>query len=159
MDKLMEYLTDEIVKAEWDMAQADKDGDHERWMVAKRKSTMLSEAVEALKSTGYTIDAYQRDAARTIGAGYHIIQHSLYGMASEVGELLGMYQKSLQGHTFDADHAKRELGDILWMLAEYATGMGWSLGDVAMTNIDKLIERYPDGFSPERSKHRREGDV
>lgn len=106
-----------------------------------------------------TLDEYQMDAARTIAAGQNAVQHALYGMASEVGELLGIYQKNLQGHTFDADHAKKELGDILWMVAEYATGMGWSLGEVAMVNIDKLIERYPDGFTPERSMHRKEGDV
>ena len=106
-----------------------------------------------------TLDEYQMDAARTIAAGQNAVQHALYGMASEVGGLLGIYQKNLQGHLFDAEHAQKELGDVLWMVAEYATAMGWSLSDIARMNIEKLRRRYPVGFDPERSLHREEGDV
>jgi NTP pyrophosphatase (non-canonical NTP hydrolase) len=140
------------------MSAADRDGDSERWMWAKRKATMLTAAIDTIKATGYTLNAYQKDAARTI-AGRDTVQHALYGMASEVGELLGLYQKNLQGHLFDPEHAKKELGDVLWMVAEYSTAMGWSLEDVAFANIDKLIARYPDGFDPEHSLHRKENDV
>lgn len=109
----------------------------------------------------YTLNAYQHDAARTISATdlEDMVAHALFGMAAEVGELHSLHQKLYQGHPFDRQHAMRELGDILWMLAEYATAMKWDLGEVAEVNIEKLRQRYPDGFNAENSLHRRPGDV
>ncbi len=118
--------------------------------------------VEAKKPVIYGLDDYQKDAARTIpnpGNFEAMCDHALFGLCSEIGELHGLYQKITQGHEFDPDHAKKELGDILWMVAEYATAMGWSLEDVAKTNIEKLQKRYPDGFDSYKSLHREEGDV
>ena len=53
----------------------------------------------------------------------------------------------------------KELGDLLWFIAEYCTANGWSMEDVAKMNIDKLKARYPTGFEAEKSLHRKEGDV
>ena len=53
----------------------------------------------------------------------------------------------------------KELGDLLWFVAEYCTAMGWTLEDVAMTNIEKLVKRYPGGFKIEQSLNREEGDI
>ena len=53
----------------------------------------------------------------------------------------------------------KECGDILWMLAELMTTCGYSLDEVAQTNIDKLRARYPDGFDTEHSLHRKVNDV
>lgn len=36
---------------------------------------------------------------------------------------------------------------------------GWSLDDIMRMNIDKLKERYPDGFKAEQSLHRKAGDI
>ena len=80
-------------------------------------------------------------------------------MASEVGELHSLYQKVYQGHEFDGEHAKKEVGDILWFIAEYCTAMGWQLEDVMEMNIEKLKARYPKGFEAERSLNRVEGDI
>ena len=105
---------------------------------------------------------YQVAAARTINKNLSIFdigQHAIYGMCSEVGELQGMYQKMFQGHPFDEEHAKKEIGDLLWFIAEYATIHDRSLEEIAGKNIEKLLARYPDGFDPEKSLHRKEGDV
>ena len=105
---------------------------------------------------------YQELAARTINPklyDYEIEQHALHGMASEIGELHGIYQKSYQGHEFDEEHAKKELGDLLWFVAEYCTAMNWDLGLIMMKNIAKLAARYPDGFKEEDSLNREEGDI
>ena len=88
-----------------------------------------------------------------------LVRHALRGMASEVGEVTGIFQKSLQGHPIDLEHLKKEVGDVLWMVAEICTAHGWDLGEVAEINIAKLRERYPEGFSAEKSLHRRDGDV
>jgi len=109
-----------------------------------------------------TGNEYQHLAARTIGANMNAVKqekHALHGMVGEIGELHSLYQKKYQGHAFDEEHAKKELGDLLWFVAEYCTSMGWTLEDVMQLNIDKLIARYPEGFQAERSLHRAVGDI
>ena len=45
------------------------------------------------------------------------------------------------------------------MIAEACTALDVTLEEVMRMNIDKLKERYPEGFDPEKSLHRKEGDV
>lgn len=87
--------------------------------------------------------------------------HALHGMIGEIGELHSIYQKRYQGHFEDneEEHRKKELGDLLWFVAEYCTACGWNLADVMQLNIDKLKARYPEGFDSEHSLHRKEGDI
>lgn len=109
-----------------------------------------------------TLDQYQKLAARTINSdltNHEKAIHALLGMSSEIGELQGLHQKVFQGHELDKMHAKKELGDALWFIAEYCEANGWSLDDICQTNIDKLMARYPNGFESTRSIHRVEGDI
>lgn len=108
-----------------------------------------------------TMNEYQQLAARTINEGLpedHKLCHALHGLAGEVGEIHSIFQKTLQGHTFTADDLKKEIGDLLWFIAELCTVNDFEMQDVAQGNIDKLKERYPDGFSEERSVHRKEAE-
>lgn len=110
------------------------------------------------------MNQYQAMAQRTINPALdksELIYHALHGMASEVGELHGLYQKSYQGHELEEEHLKKEVGDLMWFIAEFCTAYGWMLEDIARMNIDKLKARYPEneGFTAERSLHRREGDI
>lgn len=105
---------------------------------------------------------YQKLAARTINPDLTPkgqCTHALHGMVGEIGELHSLYQKKYQGHTFDPNHAKKELGDLCWFIAEYCTANGWDLDDILETNIDKLRERYPKGFEVNKSLNRKEGDI
>lgn len=105
---------------------------------------------------------YQQLAARTINKEKTLIEirdHALHGMVAELGELHGIYQKGFQEHPIRVEHLKKELGDLLWFIAEYCTACGWDMDEIANMNIAKLLQRYPDGFDPERSIHRKEGDV
>ena len=105
---------------------------------------------------------YQKLAARTIAKGMsnnEIESHALHGMVGEIGEIHSIYQKMYQGHCPEATHLKKELGDLLWFIAEYCTARGWKLEEIMQLNIDKLKKRYPDGFEADRSLHRKEGDV
>lgn len=109
-----------------------------------------------------TGNEYQRLASRTIRTDMTIIEtkyHALHGMVAEVGELHGIYQKRYQGHEDTEEHRMKEVGDLIWFVAEYCTANGWDLEDVMRMNIDKLEKRFPDGFDPEKSLHRAEGDV
>lgn len=80
--------------------------------------------------------------------------HSLFGMASEVGEIHGIFQKGYQGHAIDDDKLREELGDLMWMIAEMCYAHRWSLDDIMAMNIEKLRKRYPNGFSKDRSVNR-----
>lgn len=109
-----------------------------------------------------TGNEYQELAARTINKGLTFEEqkfHALHGMVGEIGEIHSIYQKMYQGHAFEVDHVKKEFGDLLWFIAEYCTAKGWSLDDIMRMNIDKLKERYPDGFKAEQSLHRKAGDI
>lgn len=110
-----------------------------------------------------TGNEYQKLAERTMDLDNRELSdceyHALHGMVGEIGELHSIYQKVYQGHEFNEEHAKKELGDLLWFIAEYCTAHQWNLEDVMQLNIDKLIARYPDGFDVEHSLHRKKGDI
>lgn len=109
-----------------------------------------------------TLAEYQKAAARTIDTellDWEVESHALHGMVSEIGEIHGLYQKVYQGHEIDKTHLMKEVGDLLWFVAEFCTSLGWLMDAVAQMNIDKLLARYPEGFDAERSLHRKEGDV
>lgn len=105
---------------------------------------------------------YQQLAARTMNkklGWMETMMHSLHGLVAEVGELHGIYQKVYQGHEATPEHVKKELGDILWFIAEFCTVNEWDMNDIAWLNIEKLKARFPDGFEEERSLHRASGDI
>ncbi len=106
---------------------------------------------------------YQVKAARTMDGDcsndfddleISLIWNSL-GLVGEAGEIAEHIKKGiLHKHGIDKGELKRELGDVLWYLSALCTRLDFSLADVMQTNIDKLLTRYPDGFSYEDS-HRR----
>lgn len=109
-----------------------------------------------------TGNEYQELAARTINPNYgytYTKLHALHGMSAEVGEVHSIHQKYYQGHRIDDDHVKKELGDLLWFIAEYCSAESWNLEDIMQMNIDKLRARYPEDFDEERSLSRAEGDI
>lgn len=48
-----------------------------------------------------------------------------------------------------------ELGDILWYIATLSKLFGYTLENVASINLEKLRNRYPEGFNPDGSINRR----
>ena len=101
---------------------------------------------------------YQRLAQRTSNTDTFSakITNGILGLNGEAGECADLLKKfAFQGHDWDSSKLVKEMGDVLWYLAEIATGLGIDLDDVALMNIHKLRVRYPDGFDPERSKHRK----
>lgn len=109
-----------------------------------------------------TLNEYQTAAQRTSNTQYggDKINNGILGLFGEGGELADIYKKFMyQNHPYDRTHLIKELGDVLWYVAEIATGLGVSLDIVAQMNIDKLKARYPEGFDSEKSLHRKEGDI
>ena len=103
---------------------------------------------------------YQQYANRTSNKdldGMGKVRNGCYGMCGEAGECIDILKKhEFQDHPFDSDKMLDELGDVLWYIAQTATGLGITLEDIAWHNVNKLKKRYPDGFDSERSIHRPE---
>lgn len=104
-----------------------------------------------------TFDDYQYEARRTQRKDLPVYaqrEHALYGLASEVGEVLGLHQKVHQGHTMDDTELRLEVGDVLWFIAELCDVYGWNMSDIAAANIQKLRNRYKDKFTVSESLNR-----
>ena len=101
---------------------------------------------------------YQKLAMRTLNpelSRKDVLINSVMGLCGESGEAIDIVKKWLaQGHELDKAKLAKELGDIAWYLAEAATALDMSLGDILQGNIDKLKARYPEGFEADRSRIR-----
>ena len=90
------------------------------------------------------IDNYQIAAHATSQPERDRIQHAIHGLVAEVGEIAGNYQRYFRGD-FDYDTVRvrlhKELGDVLWYLAELATVHDQSLSSIAQANLEKLANR------------------
>lgn len=107
--------------------------------------------------TGYSFAEYQRDARRTQNPNLtprEQLEHALWLMTAEVGEVCGLHQKTHQGHTLNHTELRKEIGDVLWGIAELCDVYSFDMGLIAEENIAKLRKRYPHGFSAEKSINR-----
>lgn len=117
------------------------------------------------KGKTMTPNEYQAKALRT-ASGMHDdisvdpIVNCALGLTGEAGEVADLVKKHIfQGHDLDEEHFAKELGDVLWYVAVGASLKGYSLEQIMAMNIQKLRDRYPDGFEAERSLNRAEGDI
>lgn len=105
-----------------------------------------------------TANDYQHKALRTVNPylnASNLLQDGLMGLCGESGECIDILKKTLyQGHDLDSEKLKNELGDVAWYLAVSCHALGYTLEEVMNTNINKLKERYPDGFDKNRSINR-----
>ena len=103
------------------------------------------------------------DVIDNFGVSPERVLTAAIGISAEGGEFAEIVKKCVfQGKPMDDEaqyHMKRELGDIMWYIAQACIALGISLEDVLDTNIQKLEARYPDGFEAFRSENRKEGDI
>lgn len=115
-----------------------------------------------MKAEDISANEYQRLAMRTLNPQLEsrdVLINGVMGLCGESGEVIDIVKKWLaQGHELDREKLAGELGDVAWYLAETAQALGLSLGEVFRGNIEKLKERYPEGFEPERSIEREKVD-
>ena len=107
-------------------------------------------------------DAYEFLETRMYGArkNFASIVNASYGLSGEVGELNDLLKKWIfHGKHLDETHAKKELGDVLWYVALMCDAFGWDMDEVMQMNIDKLNDRYPNGFDVNKANHREKGDI
>ena len=110
-----------------------------------------------------TINEYQKEALRTesgMNKEYPRLLNGVMGLCGESGECIDLMKKALyQGHSLDKEHLAKELGDVAWYLAVSADALGYDLETILQMNVDKLRNRYPEGFKVEQSLHRSSNDI
>lgn len=108
---------------------------------------------------------YQKDVLRTadkvtLATKDNMLLHGIIGANGETGELADLLKKNIfQGHSFDREHYIKECGDVLYYLALIAESLDTTLEEVAIINSKKRLERYPNGFSVDKSLYRKDGDI
>ena len=109
-------------------------------------------SMEAMNSIRF--DDYQSAAAETAiypSRGEPLgIAYTALGANGEAGEVAEVVKKVIRDNNGVFDDAARnrlakEIGDVLWYLAETATQAGLSLGDIASANYAKLKDRKERG--------------
>ena len=105
-----------------------------------------------------TGNEYQKLAMTTLNPDLSktdVLINGVMGLCGESGEAIDIVKKHLhQGHPLDKEKLLKELGDIAWYLAEAATALEIPLEDILAANIEKLRQRFPEGFSTEASVNR-----
>lgn len=133
----------------------------------REKDAEIERLRDELKKT-MTLDRYQHLAARTANTNWdlisvRLIRDSKYlpllnfalGAAGEAGEIADEVKKVIfHGHNLDIDKLLKEIGDALWYLSQLTRTLGYSFDTVAERNLEKLKDRYPEGFSEEKSQNR-----
>ena len=83
------------------------------------------------------------------------MMHAALGIAGEGGEVVDLIKKSvINGKPMDVNEMMKELGDLEWYLSLLRSVLGIDREVVLQMNIDKLRERYTDGYSDEASAKR-----
>ncbi|MEP7162391.1 MAG: nucleoside triphosphate pyrophosphohydrolase family protein [Candidatus Moraniibacteriota bacterium] len=97
-------------------------------------------------------DEYQKLARKTamypeIGKPFVYPTLGLVGEAGEVAEKVKKIMRNDKGVVSEEvrQDIKKELGDVLWYLAQVAHEFGFTLDEVAEKNIEKLADRLDRG--------------
>ena len=98
------------------------------------------------------------------GLPIHRLLTAACGICAEGGEFTEVVKKIVfQGKPVNEDnifHMKRELGDIMWYVAQACMALDTDFNEIIEMNVDKLKSRYPGGeFDVHYSENRKDGDV
>tara|TARA_B100001964_G_scaffold24848_1_gene24829 strand:+ start:14 stop:514 length:501 start_codon:yes stop_codon:yes gene_type:complete len=86
------------------------------------------------------------------------------GICAEGGEFTEVVKKIIfQGKPLNDEnifHMKRELGDIMWYVAQACMALDTDFNEIIEMNVEKLKARYPGGeFDVHYSENRKAGDL
>jgi NTP pyrophosphatase (non-canonical NTP hydrolase) len=81
--------------------------------------------------------------------------HMLYGMITEVGELIDNFKKNLAyGKDVDWVNVREEIGDLMFYIAGFCRINYLDLEKIIETNVAKLEARYPEKFTEYHATNR-----
>mgnify|MGYP001345666060 FL=1 len=99
-----------------------------------------------------------------LGADVPKLTTAALGITAEAGEFAEIVKKIfLQGKPYEEAniiHMKKELGDIMWYIAQACMALDTDFDELMQMNVEKLSARYPEGtFDVHYSENRKEGDL
>ena len=101
---------------------------------------------------------YQEKSMRTLNNDLTMeqaVNNMIMGIVGETWEVVDIIKKHYyQGHELDIKHIKEELGDIMFYMVNLCNYLELDMEDVIAGNHNKLMKRYPDGFSKDKSINR-----
>lgn len=94
-----------------------------------------------------TFNDYQQAAHSTaIYPPENGLEYLVSGLTGEAGEVAGKAAKFFRGDgDLDKEALAKEVGDVLWFIAELSYHLGVPMEDVAQANLDKLASRKARG--------------
>ena len=105
-----------------------------------------------------TFNEYQEFASKGIlpvGQGKNGAIHFALGLAGEAGEVCDIIKKrEFHGRDIPIDDVKKELGDVMWYVANLCNTFHFSIEDVIADNVQKLTKRYGDVYQSSIEKVR-----
>ena len=85
---------------------------------------------------------YQRKAVTfAIYPATHKVLYPTLGLCGESGEVAEKVKKQVRDGVFNRHEVAKELGDVLWYLANICNDIGYNLDEIADLNISKLSSR------------------
>lgn len=92
------------------------------------------------------LNKYQQLAAEAAFYEHDDVSYCALGITGEAGEIADHVKKMLRDDygiitEERKEHLKKELGDVLWYLARMAGKLGYSMDEIAQTNLDKIHDR------------------
>ena len=71
----------------------------------------------------------------------HKVLYPTLGLCGETGEVAEKVKKQVRDGVFNRHEVAKELGDVLWYLANLSNDIGYNLDEIADMNIEKLTSR------------------
>jgi len=81
--------------------------------------------------------------------------HAAIGVAGEAGEIIDAVKKHwVYNQPLNEENLYEEMGDIIFYLQKICNIQGWTFKDLMISNTEKLLKRYPTGYSDEAARVR-----
>src|SRR3569833_2559 len=79
--------------------------------------------------------------------------HAAVGISGEAGEIIDTVKKAwVYNQPLDKDNLIEEVGDIMYYIQALCNECGFSLTYCIDQNRDKLLKRYPNGYSDQAAQ-------
>lgn len=118
---------------------------------SQNRGSLPPEAGESSYDRVVDLAEYQRRSRRTAEYPREAwLAYPALGLSGEAGEVAEHAKKAIRDDEGEVSEERRgamakELGDVLWYVAQLASELGLDLDEIAQTNLDKLLSRQRRG--------------
>lgn len=74
------------------------------------------------------------------------------GVAGEAGDIAGCIKKTIFHNNDQIQGIRENIGDTMWYIAMICNFYNWNLEDILEENMNKLKQRYPNGFDEQKAQ-------